>query len=125
VVVQFVSRWAGRTELPIWRLLRWLGLARSKFDRWSRRLGTPNQHNSRIPRDFWLEDWEKTAIIAFHDLYPLEGYRRLAYMMLDACLGTGFQWNFSARFCERIPRPTRIKNFHEQREASLGCRGRQ
>ena len=59
-------------------------MARSKFDRWSRRLGTPNQHNGRIPRDFWLEDWEKAAIIAFHDLYPLEGYRRLAYMMLDA-----------------------------------------
>jgi putative transposase len=84
VVVQFISRWARRTELPIWRLVRWLGLARSKFDRWSRRLGTPNQHNGCIPHDFWLEDWEKTAIIAFHDLYPLEGYRRLAYMMLDA-----------------------------------------
>ena len=56
----------------------------SKFDRWKRRSGTPNQHNGRIPRDFWLEDWEKAAIIAFHDLYPLEGYRRLAYMMLDA-----------------------------------------
>jgi hypothetical protein len=59
-------------------------MARSKFDRWSRRLGTPNRHNGRIPRDSWLEDWEKAKIIAFHDLYPLEGYRRLAYMMLDA-----------------------------------------
>jgi len=47
-------------------------------------LGTPNRHNGRIPRDFWLEDWEKAKIVAFHDLYPLEGYRRLAYMMLDA-----------------------------------------
>lgn len=49
-----------------------------------RGLGTPNRHNVRIPRDFWLEDWERAKIIAFHDLYPLEGYRRLAYMMLDA-----------------------------------------
>ena len=56
----------------------------SKFSRWSGRLGTPNQHNASLPRDFWLEDWEKAAIIAFHALYPLEGYRRLAYMMLDA-----------------------------------------
>ena len=48
------------------------------------RLGSPNQHNATVPRDFWLEDWEKAAIIAFHDLYPLEGYRRLTYMMLDA-----------------------------------------
>jgi transposase InsO family protein len=59
-------------------------MARSKFDRWNQRLGTPNRHNGRIPRDSWLEDWEKAKIIAFHDLYPLEGYRRLAYMMLDA-----------------------------------------
>jgi putative transposase len=59
-------------------------MARSKFDRWSQRLGTPNRHNGRIPRDFWLEDGEKAEIIAFRDTYPLEGYRRLAYMMLDA-----------------------------------------
>jgi putative transposase len=59
-------------------------MARSQFDRWTRRLGTPNRHNGRIPRAFWLEDWEKAAILAFHELYPLEGYRRLAYMMLDA-----------------------------------------
>ncbi len=59
-------------------------MARSKFDRWRQRLGKPNQHNGTVPRDFWLEDWEKAQIIAFHDLYPLEGYRRLAYMMLDA-----------------------------------------
>ena len=54
------------------------------------------------------------------------------FRLLDArtgrhstCLGTGFQWNFSAQFCERISRTTRIKVFTVQREASLGCRGRQ
>jgi putative transposase len=62
----------------------WLGIAASKYSRWTGRLGTPNQHNGCIPRDFWLEDGEKAAIIAFHDRYPLEGYRRLTYMMLDA-----------------------------------------
>jgi putative transposase len=65
-------------------LVAWLGIAWSKFGRWSRRLGTANQHNAAIPRDFWLGDWEKAAIIAFHGLYPMEGYRRLTYMMLDA-----------------------------------------
>lgn len=65
-------------------LVGWLGIAMSKFSRWDRRLGTPNRHNAPIPRSFWLEDWEKAAIAAFHDRYPLEGYRRLAYMMLDA-----------------------------------------
>lgn len=65
-------------------LVAWLGIARSKFNRWSQRLGTANQHNATIPRDFWLENWEKAAIVAFQGLYPLEGYRRLTYMMLDA-----------------------------------------
>jgi transposase InsO family protein len=43
-----------------------------------------NEHNGWIPRDFWLEPWEKEAIIDFHLQNPLEGYRRLTFMMLDA-----------------------------------------
>jgi len=44
-----------------------------------------NEHNALVPRDWWLEDWEKKkAIIKFHAGHPLEGYRRLAFMMLDA-----------------------------------------
>jgi transposase InsO family protein len=43
-----------------------------------------NEHNGWIPRDFWLEDWEKERIIKFFTDHPLEGYRRLAFMMLDA-----------------------------------------
>jgi putative transposase len=65
-------------------LVGWLGIALSKFNRWSQRLGTCNQHNAIIPRDFWLDEWEKIAIVAYRDLYPLEGYRRLAFMMIDA-----------------------------------------
>jgi transposase InsO family protein len=38
---------------------------------------------SQVPRDFWLETWEKEAIIDFHLKNPLEGYRRLTFMMLD------------------------------------------
>jgi transposase InsO family protein len=36
-----------------------------------------------VPRDHWLADWEKQAILGFEEQYPLEGYRRLAFMMLD------------------------------------------
>lgn len=43
-----------------------------------------NRHNAHLPRDSWLEDGEKQAILDFHARYPLEGYRRLTYMMLDA-----------------------------------------
>ena len=41
------------------------------------RYGKVNEHNGWVPRDFWLEDWEKQAIIGFHLKNPLEGYRRL------------------------------------------------
>ena len=73
-----------RTGLSIVLLVGWLGITLSKFSHWSRRLGIPNRHNAPIPPSFWLEDWEKAAIVAFHARYPLEGYRRLAYLMLDA-----------------------------------------
>jgi hypothetical protein len=43
-----------------------------------------NEHNGWVPCDFWLESWEKQAIIGFHLKNPLEGYRRLTFMMLDA-----------------------------------------
>jgi putative transposase len=38
---------------------------------------------SSAPRDHWLENWEKQAIVKFFHEYPLEGYRRLCFMMLD------------------------------------------
>src|SRR6266481_3687755 len=53
------------------------------LDGWVR-YGRVNEHNGWVPRDFWLEEWEKQAIIAFHLKNPLEGYRRLTFMMLDA-----------------------------------------
>ena len=43
-----------------------------------------NEHNHWIPRDFWLQDWERQAIIRYWLDHPDEGYRRLTYMMLDA-----------------------------------------
>jgi transposase InsO family protein len=36
-----------------------------------------------VPRDHWLEEHEKQAILDYERRYPLEGYRRLAFMMLD------------------------------------------
>ena len=65
------------------RLLGWLELGASKFHPWKDRYGKANEHNGQIPRDWWLEDWEKQAILDYHDHHPTEGYRRLAFMMLD------------------------------------------
>jgi transposase InsO family protein len=82
--VDFVNDWSAKTEIPASRLVGWLGLAKSKFHDWRGRYGKANEHNGKVPRDFWLEDWEKEAIINFHQAHPDEGYRRLTFMMLDA-----------------------------------------
>ena len=78
-----MNHWTERAELPARRLLAWLRLATSKFHDWKHRYGKVNEHNAKVPRDWWLEDWEKQAIVDYHDRHPLEGYRRLTFMMLD------------------------------------------
>ncbi len=83
-VVDFVRRWSDKTEMGSGRLIGWLGLTSSKFYNWRERYGRANEHNGWVPRDFWLEEWEKQAILDFQQQYPLEGYRRLAFMMVDA-----------------------------------------
>lgn len=82
-MVDFVTALAAKTGLPVVMLVAWLGIAKGKFYSWKERYGRVNEHNASVPRDHWIEDWERQAIIDFHGLYPLEGYRRLAFMMLD------------------------------------------
>jgi putative transposase len=82
--VDFVRRWSEKAEIGVGRFIPWLGVTASKFYDWRQRYGCVNEHNSWVPRDFWLEPWEKDAIIGFHLKNPLEGYRRLTFMMLDA-----------------------------------------
>jgi putative transposase len=83
-IVDYVRRWSGRTELPAKRLVQWIGLGMSKYYDWQQRYGQVNEHHQLVPRDHWLEAWERGAIVAFHAQHPLEGYRRLTYMLMDA-----------------------------------------
>jgi putative transposase len=78
-----VNYWKDRAELPVKTFTQWLGVREGKFYAWKNRYGKVNEHNGQIPRDWWLEDWEKQTIVDFHQQYPLEGYRRLTFMMLD------------------------------------------
>lgn len=82
-VVDFVQGYSRLTGLPISRLTGWIGVGRDRLRQWRLRYGQGNNHNGFIPRDFWLDEWEKLAIIAFHRDHSDEGYRRLTYMMLD------------------------------------------
>jgi putative transposase len=66
------------------RFLPWIGITTSKFHDWKARYGKVNEHNAWVPRDHWLTDAEKQRLGAFARQHPLEGYRRLTFMMLDA-----------------------------------------
>ena len=82
-VVDYVRKWSDKTEIAANKMVTWIGITRSKFYDWQFRYGKVNEHNTWIPRDFWLTDYEKQSIIKYYLNHLLEGYRRLTYMMMD------------------------------------------
>lgn len=82
-MIDFIKHWAQKTGIAVTHFIAWMGIAPSKYYDWQSRYGKANEHNALVPRDFWLEEWEKQAIIDFYLKHPLEGYRRLTFMMLD------------------------------------------
>jgi len=82
-VVDYVRYWSSKTEIKAGKIVNHIGITRSKYYDWRRRYGKTNEHNAWIPRDFYLTDREKRAIIAYYNTHLLEGYRRLTYMMID------------------------------------------
>jgi putative transposase len=83
-IVDFVRSWSDKTDLPVTRFMPWIGIGRSKYEDWRQRFGQVNEHNAWVPRDHWLTDTEKLAICTFARAHPLEGYRCMTFMMLDA-----------------------------------------
>jgi putative transposase len=83
VVMDFVNQWQDKTHLKQSFFIEALAIGSSKFFNWRKRYGKVNEHNRWIPRDWWIEDWEKKRIIEYYLAHPLEGYRRLTFMMLD------------------------------------------
>ena len=82
-VIDYVRYYSDKTEITASDFIRRIGIARSKYYDWKHRYGKVNEHNAWIPRDFWLTDSERQAIIDYYNDNPLEGYRRLCYMMID------------------------------------------
>jgi transposase InsO family protein len=83
-IVSYLGYWSPRTEFPVVKMLKIIGLAEWKFYQWKNRFGQPNQHNGRQPRDYWLREEEKAAIIGSAVEHPQMGYRRMCYEMMDA-----------------------------------------
>jgi len=78
-----VRYWSDKTDIKEAKMIQWVDITRSKYYDWLSRYGKVNEHNAWIPRDFWLADYEKQAIVDYYQDNSLEGYRRLCYMMMD------------------------------------------
>jgi hypothetical protein len=90
-VIDFIYRWdvKGRPKL------RHAPVADRGLDRhsplevlrhstsWQACYGKVNKHVAWLPRDHWIEDWEREAIVKFVKQFPLESYRRLTFLMPD------------------------------------------
>jgi transposase InsO family protein len=83
-VVDFVRDVARKTEISERKVITLVGVARGKYFEWCKRYGKANEHNGDVPRDNWLLPEERQRILDFHEKHPLEGYRRLTFMMNDA-----------------------------------------
>ena len=75
--------YCDKTEISAGDFISRIGIARSKYYDWKQRYGKVNEHNRLVPRDFWLTGCERQAIVNYYKDHPLEGYRRLCYMMID------------------------------------------
>lgn len=89
-VVFYIIEKSSRSGFSVERIVEWIGISRGKFYQWRGRLGIENSHNGKIPKSHWLLPWEREAIIEYAKRHRSEylfddrdGYRRLAYMMLD------------------------------------------
>lgn len=72
-----------KTNTPVNKLLKMLGINSSKYYSWIDRHKQQNNHNGIIPKKHWIVDWEREAIINYAQTHTAEGYRRLTYMMID------------------------------------------
>ncbi len=71
------------TDISIDKLILMVGISKSKYYQWNSRIGQPNHHNATVPKNNWILDWEKEAIVNYAKTHIGEGYRRMTYMMLD------------------------------------------
>ena len=83
-VVDCVTSLCTRTDLPVRPMLQRLGVARAKYARWTTAYGAVPTPHGPVPREHWLTQAERDGILSFHAQHPLDGYRALAYLMLDA-----------------------------------------
>jgi transposase InsO family protein len=85
-VLAVVRQAQVRTGWPLRRILRQLGLSRSRYHAWAQRDAAEALDDLiRPPRSPWaILPQEIEAVIGYALEHPQDGYRRLAWMMVDA-----------------------------------------
>lgn len=89
-MISYIKMIIEKTELPVAKIISWVGINKCKYYNWKKRAGIPNNHNGQIPKQHWLTPIERNSIIEFaktyikgHQYYVHDGYRRIAYMGID------------------------------------------
>ena len=84
-VLAEVSERISRHEQRVWGLmLQQLGIVRTNYARWTTAHGAVPAPHGSVPRKQWGTRAERDGILLLHAQPPLDGYRALAYLMLDA-----------------------------------------
>jgi hypothetical protein len=83
VVGDFVGDFGARVELPATQFVSRIGIGRGKYPARRQRYGRANEQQRAPPQRLWLTDEGRQHVIAYHDRFPLEGYRLPTSLMLD------------------------------------------
>jgi putative transposase len=84
-VLTVVARTQARTGWPLRRILKRLGVSKSRYHAWARRAEQEALEDlRRSPRCPWQALPEEVdAVLGYALCHPRDGYRRLAWMMVD------------------------------------------
>jgi putative transposase len=80
-VIEFVETMKAKTGKRTNELLSAVGIRAGKYHVWRKRVA--GVHHKSVPKGHWLLEREREAIIQFAGLNSEDGYRLLAYKMLD------------------------------------------
>lgn len=90
-MIKYSKNILDRSHLSRKQIIDLLGISVSKYYSWNNRVGLCNHHNGLQPKQHWLTPEEKQAILDYakgyigtHQYYLQDGYRRIAYMGIDA-----------------------------------------
>ena len=82
-VLSFIQHWHQRSQLPVDKLLSWLGIKRGRYQEWVKCKDTPNTHSAQVPKENWILPEERLVVIDYAKTHIGAGYRRMTYLMLD------------------------------------------